>query len=385
MKVNLSGVSITSREKKYVCDVIKSGILSLGKYLVKFEKLVSEYTGRKYAIAVSSGTAGLFLLLKYYNLKKTDEIITTPFSFIASANVILHAGATPVFADIDEKTFCFSNESIESLIKSKYKLIKGKLINKDNGNTLRGLLPVDIFGIMPDYRFLEKIAKKYNLFIIEDSCEAFGSDYYGKKAGSFGHGSVLAFYPNKQITTGEGGMVLTDSKAIYEYVKAMRNQGRKDMDLWLNHSLMGYNFRIDEMSCAMGAAQMERLNNILTKRNGAAQYYFKKLKDIKGIIPGIPNPYGKTGWFVYVIRVNKKHRNKMMDYMISKGIGVRPYFTPIHLQPFYRKEFDYSKGDFSICEKISNETIAIPFFTDIKRKEQDYVLKTIRDFINAGT
>ena len=385
MKVNLSGVSITDKEKKYVCDVMNSGILSLGKYLLKFEKLTSEFTGRKYAIAVSSGTAGLFLLLKYYNLKKTDEVITTPFSFIASANVILHAGATPVFADIDEKTFCFSNESIESLIKSKYKLIKGKLVNKDNGNTLRGILPVDIFGIMPDYRFLKKIAKEYDLFIIEDSCEAFGSDYYGKKAGSFGHGSVLAFYPNKQITTGEGGMVLTDNKSIYKYIKAMRNQGRRDMDLWLNHSLLGYNFRIDEMSCAMGAAQMERINYILEKRNKAAQYYFKKLEKIENVIPGIPNPYGKTGWFVYVIRVNKKHRNKMMDYMISKGIGVRPYFTPIHLQPFYRKEFDYSKGDFPVCEKVSNETIAIPFYTDIKRKEQDYVLKTIGDFINAGT
>ncbi len=236
---------------------------------------------------------------------------------------------------------------------------------------------------MPDYRFLRKIAKKYDLFIIEDSCEAFGSEYYGKKAGSFGHGSVLAFYPNKQITTGEGGMVLTDSKAIYEYVKAMRNQGRRDMDLWLNHSLLGYNYRIDEMSCAMGVAQMERINNILTKRNRAADYYLKKLKNIKGLIPGIPNPYGKTGWFVYVIRVNSKSRNRMMDYMISKGIGVRPYFTPIHMQPFYKKEFNYSNGDFPICEKVSSETIAIPFYTDIKRKEQDYVLKTIGDFINA--
>lgn len=383
MKVNLSGVSITKKEEKYVLDVLKSGILSLGKYLVKFERLIAEFTGRKYAIAVSSGTAGLFLLLKYYNLKKTDEILTTPFSFIASANVILHAGAVPVFADIDEKTFCLSNESIELLIKSKYKFIRGKLINRSNGNVLRGILPVDIFGIMPDYKFLKRIACKYNLFIIEDSCEALGSDYYGRKAGSFGQGSVLAFYPNKQITTGEGGMVLTDNKEIYEYVRAMRNQGRKEMDLWLNHSLLGYNFRIDEMSCAMGVAQMERINNILKKRDKVEQYYFRKLKRIENVIPGAANPYGKTGWFVYVIRVNAKIRNKMMSFMIKKGIGVRPYFTPIHMQPFFRKEFNFSKGEFPVCEKISKETIAIPFYTEIQRKEQDYVLETIGEFINA--
>ena len=381
MKVKLSGASITNKEKKYVMDVLNSGILSIGKYTEKFENKMKEFTGRKYAVAVSSGTAGLFLLLKYFGIGSNDDVITSPFSFVASSNVIVHAGANPVFCDIDSTTMCISAESIVSKIEEEYYIKEGKLLNRQTGNVLKGILPVDIFGIMPDYTMLNKIAKKYKIFIIEDSCEALGSDFNGKKAGSFGSGSVLAFYPNKQIATGEGGMVLTDDKKIYEYVKAMRNQGRRDMDLWLDHSYIGYNFRIDEMSSALGCAQMERIDGLLKAREKAAAYYTGKFREFDGIMPAFENKYGNTGWFVYVISVDSNLRNRMMNYLIDKGIGVRPYFTPIHLQPCYGEKFGFTKGMFPICEETASRTIALPFYSEIRRKEQDYVIKCIKEFL----
>ncbi len=381
MKVHLSGVSIGNKEKKYVNEVINSGILSFGKYTKKFENSFINYTGRKYAIAVSSGTAGLFLLLKYFNLNNNQEVITTPFSFIASSNVIIHNNAHPVFVDINEKTLCLDERLLEHKIKKDYSYKNKKLINKKTKRELKGIVSVNIFGSMPDYSVINKICKKYNLFLIEDSCESLGSDYKGKKAGTFGDGSVFAFYANKQITTGEGGIVLINKKSIYEYIEAIKNQGRKKMDLWLQHSYLGYNFRIDEMSTALGYAQMERIEEILRKRNKVANYYNKYLSNIEEINIPKGNIFGKTGWFVYVITVKSKLRNKMMDYLLKNGIVVRPYFTPIHLQPYYKKTYAYKKNMFPITEKIANTTIAIPFHTDIKKKEQDYVIKHIERFI----
>jgi len=382
MKVNLSGVSIGKKEKDYVADVLKSGILSIGPYTEKFERMFEKYTGRKYAISVSSGTAGLFLLLKCFELTKNDEVITSPFSFVSSSNVIVHAGAHPQFCDIDKDTLCITHEKIEEKIEKDYLIRKSGPVNRKTGRTLKGILAVDIFGNMPDYKEIEKIAKKYGLFLIEDSCEALGSELNSKKSGIFGDGSVFAFYPNKQITTGEGGIVLVDDEKMNKLIRALRNQGRKDMDLWLQHSYMGYNFRIDEMSSALGVAQMERIEEILEKRRNKAEYYNKKLSLIDGVeIPYISDKQ-KNGWFVYVIKVSAKNRNRMMQYLMDKGVAVRPYFSPIHTQPYYKKTYGYKHGDFKITDSVSSQTIAIPFHTEIKRVEQDYVIDAIRSFFD---
>lgn len=380
MKVNLSGVSITDKERQYVMNVLNSGILSMGEYTERFENLMAQYSNRKYAVAVSSGTAGLFLLLKYFGVDRRSDIITSPFSFVASSNVIIHAGANAVFCDIDRNTLTLSPDLLRQKIQSEYKQENGKMINRDTGNELRGIIPVDIFGLMPDYDDILQLAEEYNIFVIEDSCEALGSSYRNRMAGSFGQGGVFAFYANKQITTGEGGMILTDDEHMYGYLRAMRNQGRMDMDLWLEHSLLGYNFRIDEMSSALGCAQMERIEYILRKRADAAAYYEEILHANDNIKTALRNIYGETGWFVYVIQVDADIRNDLMEHLLKRGIGVRPYFTPIHLQPCYQGK----KGDFPITEGIAGRTVAIPFHTEISRKEQDFVKSSMEDFFNAG-
>lgn len=379
MRVNLSGVSLKGNERRYVLDVLESGILSMGKYTADFESAVAAYAGRKYGVSVSSGTAGLFLLLLAGNIGKGHDIITSPFSFIASANVIEHTGARPVFADIENETQCISAESAEEIIRAKYRKTAKGLLCRKSGNILKGILAVDIFGAMPDYTAFRKLASKYNLMIFEDACEALGSSYKGQKAGSLGKGSVFAFYPNKQVTTGEGGIILTNSRKDAEFMRAMRNQGRKSMDLWLTHHYLGYNFRINEIACAIGLAQMERIEEILAKRVKAADRYSRLLSEIDGVSVPSGNPNGDTGWFVYVIRTEK--RNALMKMLIRNEIGTRPYFTPIHLQPFYKKKYGYKKGDYPVAESIAAKSAAIPFHTEITVKEQVYVTEIIKGFL----
>lgn len=239
MKVNLSGVSLKGNELKYIKDILKTGILSIGKYTERFEEMTAGFAGRKYGVAVSSGTAGLFMLLANRRLRHDEEVITSPFSFIASSNVIVHAGGFPRFCDIDEKTLCLSATEIERMINEDYSMKRGSLTHKKSKRRLSGILAVDIFGNLCDYKRIAPLAKKHNLFLIEDACEAFGTVRNGRCAGSFGEASVFAYYPNKQITTGEGGMIVTDSEEIYLKMRALRNQGRRDMDLWLEHSYLG--------------------------------------------------------------------------------------------------------------------------------------------------
>lgn len=380
MRIDLSGVSLKGNERKYILDVLDSGILSMGRYTADFEDAVASYAGRKYGISVSSGTAGLFLLLLANNVGTGHDIITSPFSFIASANVIEHTGARSVFADIETETQCISAESAEEIIRTKYRKTAKGLSCRKTGNILKGILAVDIFGAMPDYSSLKKLASKYKLMIFEDACEALGSSYKGQKAGSFGKGSVFAFYPNKQITTGEGGIILTNSRKDAEFMRAMRNQGRRSMDLWLTHHYLGYNFRINEMASAIGLAQMERIEEILNKRAKAADRYSRLLSDIEGVMSPKGNPFGDTGWFVYVIRTRK--RNALMKMLIRNEIGTRPYFTPIHLQPYYKEKYGYKKGDYPVTERIAGESAAIPFHTEITVKEQVYVTEIIKEFFN---
>lgn len=378
MKIPLSEPDITEKERKAVLGVLKTSDLSLGKKHIEFQNLMAKYAGVKYAVAVNSGTSALHLLVRALGIKEGDEVITTPFSFISSSNCILYEGAKPVFCDIDEKTFNINFLKIKEKITSKTKAI----------------LAVDIFSQPADWRELERIAKKHKLILIEDSAEAFGSEYYGKRCGSFGDAAVFAFYPNKQITTGEGGAILTNSKKVYELCQSMANQGRgiknpstgSGQAKWLEHVRLGYNYRLDEMSCALGLAQMKRIKEILRKRAEVANIYNRKLSEVEGLeIPYIKHS-NKLSWFVYVVKLAEKFkgtkRDKIIKKMAERGIQCGNYFQAIHLQPFYKQEFKYKAGDFPVAENISSRTLALPFFNSLTEKQLEYVINNLKEILN---
>lgn len=372
MEIPLSKPDITELEKNAVQEVLNTSSLSLGKKYIEFQNAIANFVGVKYAVAVNSGTSGLHLIIKALGIGAGDEIITTPFSFIASANCILYEGAKPVFVDIDPKTFNIDVAKIERKITKKTKAI----------------LAVDVFSHPADWDALKKIAKKHKLFLIEDSAEALGSTYKGKKCGSFGDAAVFAFYPNKQITTGEGGMILTNNKKVADLCQSMANQGRKVQNgKWLEHVRLGYNYRLDEMSVALGVAQLKRIREILARRKKVASLYNKKLKNIKDL----QIPYQSSGislsWFVYVVKLPEKFAGKKRDLIIKKmaqrGIQCSNYFQPIHLQPFYKKTFGYKRGMFPVAENIASRTLALPFFNNLKEEEIDFVVKSLKEIIHG--
>ncbi len=369
-KIPLSKPDTGKLEKELITGVLNTSNLSLGPKLKELEKIMAKFAGVKYAVLVNSGTSGLHLIVRALGISRGDEVITTSFSFIASSNCILYEGARPVFVDIDEKTFNIDVSKIEEKITGRTKAI----------------LAVDIFSQPADWAELKRIAKKHKLFLIEDSAEALGSEYKGKKCGSLGDAGVFAFYPNKQITTGEGGVILTNNKKIYELCRSMANQGRQAKNgKWLEHVRLGYNYRLDEMSCALGISQMKRIKEILAKRQKIAGLYNKKLSGVNGLeIPFIKNG-NKLSWFVYVVKLSNKFSGAKRDMIIKemekKGVQCGNYFQSIHLQPFYNKEFGYKKGDFPIAENISKRTLALPFFNSLKDEDIDFVVKSLKEAI----
>lgn len=370
MHIPLSKPWITEEDVKAVEEVLRTSYLSLGPKLVEFEQKLAEVANRKYAVAVNSGTSALHLIIKLLGIKEGDEVITTPFSFIASSNAILFEKAKPVFVDIQLDIYNIKPNLIQSAITEK----------------TRAILAVDVFGQPADWDKITKIAKRYNLLLIEDSAESIGSEYKGKKAGSFGDAAVFAFYPNKQITTGEGGVVVTDNEEIATLSKSMRNQGRGEGDSWLQHTRLGYNYRISDINCALGISQLRRLDRIIELRNNVAELYNEKLKEIEDVVTPFTSPdVTRMSWFVYVIhlsdRFTKENRDNVIEEMRRKGVETRGYFSSIHLQPFYRKVFGYKEGDFPITEFISDRTIALPFYTTMEEKEIDYVVDSLKEII----
>ena len=368
MKVNLSAPDITDKEIDLVKEVLESGVLSIGPKIEEFENEFKKYFNVKHAIGVNSGTSALHLLMRALDIKDGDEVITTPFSFIASSNCILFEKAKPIFVDIDEKTLNIDINKIEEKITDKTKAI----------------LPVDVFGHPNNMKEIMELAKRYNLKVIEDSCEAIGSEYEGIKSGTSADAGVFAFYPNKQITTGEGGMIITNNDNIADLCRSMRSQGRAITGLWLYHERLGYNYRMSEVNAAIGIIQMRRLDEIIAKRNKVAKIYNEKLKDVKGVtIPYLNSKVTNMSWFVYVIRLDDHiDRNKMIDYLTENGIACKPYFTPIHLQPYMKELFGFKEGDFIVTEKVGNSTIALPFYNNLNEEEIDYVVEKIKEGIN---
>ncbi|MCF7906869.1 DegT/DnrJ/EryC1/StrS family aminotransferase [Patescibacteria group bacterium] len=381
MKIPLSNPDITEKERKAVLDVLKTPNLALGPKLKEFEEKFAQYIGAKYAIAVNSGTSALHLLIKSIGIKEGDGVITTPFSFIASANCILYEKAKPIFVDIDPLTLNIDPGKIEKTITN---------LPAEKRKKLKAMVIVDVFGFPADWDKISKIAKKYNLKIIEDSCEAIGAEYKSgavpvrkqspwRKCGSFGDAATFAFYPNKQITTGEGGLIVTNNKKIADHCRALMNQGRKvENGKWLEHFYLGYNYRMSDINAALGLTQLSRLQEILKKREKVAKMYDQELKNIPEIQIPYRNPQAKISWFVYVVQI-KKNRDQILKKLRAKGIACSNYFQPIHLQPLYRKKFQYKKGDFPITEKISQQTIALPFYNNLTQKQIKYIVKNLKE------
>jgi len=381
--IPLSKPDINGEDVKVVVGVLKSGRLSMGPYTEKFEKAVSEYVNAKHGVAVSSGTAGLHLVLKAMGVKRGDYMIVPSFTFVASANVALYEGAIPLFVDVEEETLNASKDSLEDLL-IRIKKGKVKILNEVvDPSRVKYFMGVDIFGHPLDWDEILEVTNEWGLEVLEDSCEALGAEYKGKRVGKFGVAGVFAFYPNKQITTGEGGVVITDDERIAKLVRSMRNQGRGEENEWLLHVRLGYNYRIDEMSAALGYSQMLRIDEILEKRKKVAENYNELLKDYEWVkIPPIKEYVTRMSWFVYVIRLSADvNRDKVMKYMEGKGVQVRNYFQPLHLQPFYRETFGYGEGMLPITEEESKKTLALPFYNDLSLDEQKVVVETLREAV----
>ena len=377
MQVPLSGPDIVEKDIEAVVSVMRTRFLSIGPKIQEFEKNMCDYIGVKHTVAVNSGTSALHLIIRGLGIGEGDKVLTTPFSFIASSNCILFEKAEPLFVDIDEQTLNLDPDKVEEKLES---LSAEELIK------VKAMIVVDAFGQPADWDKFEEIARKYNLFLIEDSAESLGSEYKGKKCGTFGEAGVFAFYPNKQITTGEGGVLVTDNDELAIAARSMRSQGRGISGEWLDHDRLGYNYRMDELAAALGCSQMERIDEILEKRAKVAEIYNQKFAGIDEVqVPYISPDVTRMSWFVYVIRLaDRIDREKVMDYLNREGVQCKPYFTPIHLQPFYVDMFGYKKGDFPITEDVSSRTIALPFFTNLQEEQIDYVVRKLREGIGKN-
>jgi perosamine synthetase len=366
MKLPLSCPDITEAERQAVQDVLLTPHLSLGPKLPEFENLLARYVGTKYAAAINSGTSGLHLCVAAMGIGPGDEVITTPFSFVASSNAVLFEGGTPVFVDIDPATWNIDPARIASVITARTKAI----------------LPVDVFGQPAEMDKILDIARSRKLRVIEDSCEALGAEYKGRKAGTLADVGVFGFYPNKQLTTGEGGMVVTDDENLHKLVVSMRNQGRDDGAGWLAHARLGYNFRLSEINCALGIAQLKRFDEILERRKRVAGWYTERLEGEKRIRLQKVHPDCRVSPFVMVVRLEDRYtredRDRILDRLRSQGVGCNNYFTPIHLQPFYAERFGYKRGDFPITEALSDRTIALPFHGLMTQEQVEYAVRVLR-------
>jgi len=384
--VPMSSPDLTDADRQAVMDVLNTPNLSIGPKIEEFEAAFRSLTGAKHAIGVNSGTSGLHLCVRAAGIGAGDLVVTTPFSFVASTNVLLFEGATPVFVDVDPLT---GNMDVAQTATALHDLASGGAAAKrwlprsgvPENPRLNGLLGVDVFGQPADWDALRSLADQYNLPLIEDSCEALGAEYKGRQAGMLGDYGVFAFYPNKQITTGEGGLIVTDDDAAAAQMRALRNQGRAPGDTWLSHTFLGYNYRMDELSAALGVSQLARLEELLQKRQRVADWYARGLQGIAGIeAPQLVPSTTRVSWFVYVVRVAPGiDRQALADRLAERGIPVRPYFLPIHLQPYMVERFGYRPGDFPVTEDLGARGLALPFSGVMSEEQVGLVCQALRD------
>lgn len=385
MKIPMSSPDLTEAERQAVMAVINTPILSLGPRVQEFERAFCEYSGAKHAVAVNSGTAGLHLCVRAAGIGSGDLVITTPFSFVASTNALLFENAIPVFVDVDPVT---GNIDPQQAAQAARDISQGgqaaqKWLPRQmpvKAGKLKAILPVDVFGQPAAMEHINATAREHGLTVIEDSCEAIGALRNGQQAGSFGDFGIFAFYPNKQMTTGEGGLVITNDENAANLMRALRNQGRAPGDTWLSHTYLGYNYRLDEMSAALGLAQMQRLEEMLAKRESVAGWYAEGLAGIPGVeAPVVLPETTRMSWFVYVIRLAPgTERTELAKRLEARGVPIRPYFLPIHLQPYMQERFGYQPGDYPVTEDLGARGVAVPFSGVMTREQVGYVCEILR-------
>jgi perosamine synthetase len=367
-RIPLAQPNIGPLEMELVNRALASGTLAMGPFTVEFEEGLAALADRRHGVAVSSGTSGLHLAVRGLGIGPGDEVITTPFSFVASANCLLFEGATPVFADIEEETLGLDPTLAEAAVT----------------RATRALLPVDVFGNACRIVELEGLARTSGLGLIEDSCEALGTRLDGRPLGSFGDVSTFAFYPNKQITTGEGGIVLTDDDDLAARLRSMRNQGRDADGTWLRHVQLGFNYRIDELSAALGVAQLRRREELKTARDRVVAAYRQRLSAHDWVTLPEAAAGAEVDWFVYVVRLHPRiDRDRLIGQLAADGVPGRPYFSPIHLQPYYRERFGFKPGDFPVTERVAAGTLAIPFSSLLTDDQIDRVCDALLSAVRA--
>ena len=382
--VPMSSPDLSQAERDAVQAVLNTPNLSIGPQVQAFEEFVAERIGVQHAVAVNSGTSGLHACVRALGIEDGDRVITTPFSFVASANILLYERAVPVFVDVDPET---GNIDADLVAEAAAGLMKGGRAAErwlprrgvPDAGRLKALLPVDVFGQPADFDVLTPTAQEHGLPILEDSCEALGAEYKGLPAGRLGDVGVFGFYPNKQITTGEGGLVVTDRGDVADMVRALRNQGRAPGDTWLEHTYLGYNYRLDEMSAALGLAQMRRFDELLGKRERVAEWYAEGLASLPQVetLPMAPTTT-RISWFVYVVRLAPSvDRAGVIRALDQQGIPARPYFAPIHLQKYFVDQFGYQPGDFPVTEDLGRRSLALPFSGVMAREQVDLVCERL--------
>ncbi len=371
-EIPLSRPWISEREEELVLEVLRSGRLSLGPWIERFEQLVAERVGAPYAAAVSSGTAGLHLLCRIAGIGSGDEVITSPLSFVASANCFILEGATPVFADIDARTLNMDPAAVAASINER----------------TRAIVAVDMFGYPCELDELRALAERHGLLLIEDSAEALGAEYKGRPLGAHGPSGVFGFYPNKQITTGEGGVVVTHSEDEWRSLVSLRNQGRSydEGGGWFNHVRVGLNYRWTDLQAAIGIAQLERLDEILERRAKAASRYGELLAGVEGIeLPVADDADHRRSWFVYIVKLAPgDDRARVLDQLRREGVQTAEYIPCIHLQPYMRERYGFGEGLCPVAEDTAGRTFALPFFTQIEPADQERVVEVLRAAVSAA-
>jgi perosamine synthetase len=366
--VPLARPDIGPLEEELVLQVLRSGTLALGPFAEELEREVAAIAGRRHGVAVSNGTVALHTAMAALGIGPGDEVITTPFSFVASANCILYQGGQPVFVDIEEETLGLDPAAVEAAVTP----------------ATRAILPVDVFGHPCRLQELDEVARRHRLSLVEDACEALGSSIDGRPAGSFGQLAAFAFYPNKQITTGEGGMLVTDDDELADVLRSLRNQGRDTNGTWLRHVRLGYNYRLDEMSAALGVAQLRRRQELVAGRARVAAAYGERLGGAAWLtLPAVAEG-AQVDWFVYVVRLREGiDRDRLIGELAEAGIPSRPYFSPIHLQPMYRERFGFSPGTFPVTEQVAASTLALPFASTLADADVARVCDALASAVQA--
>jgi perosamine synthetase len=364
-RIPLARPYLDEREEELVLEVLRSGRLSLGPTIERFEERIAERVGAPHAVAVSSGTAGLHLLVRSAGIGRGDEVITSPLTFAASANCFLYEGATPVFADIDPRTWNLDPAAVEAAVTERTKAI----------------LAVDMFGYPCELEPLMELCARHGLALIEDAAEALGAEYRGGPIGSHGPPCVFGFYPNKQIATGEGGVVTTHSEEEAQLLRSLRNQGRSYAGAgWFNHVRLGFNYRWTDIQAAVGIAQLERLDRMLELRSAAADRYAELLAGVDGVeLAPADDADHRRSWFVYVLALAPEiDRARVMVELRERGVDCAEYVPAVHLLAYMRELHGFSEGLCPVAEEIASRTLALPFFPGIEADDQEYVVGALR-------